>query len=74
MHTTMTDLQTFANVLERADITSRTDDGAFLTVTGRHPILGCVAMVQGFTNASIVSETPLDVLELEQIFIDLDGA
>lgn len=50
-------LQTFADILEHVAVTSRTDDGAVLTTTGRHPVLGHVVMVQGPFSASIVSET-----------------
>lgn len=54
-----TDLETFANVLEHVDVTSRTNDGVFLTTTGRHPVLGPVVMVQDPFKTVILSETEI---------------
>lgn len=56
MHTCQITLQHFADVLELTSVTSRQDDGMFMTTTGHHPELGAVTLVQGFTLNTLVSE------------------
>lgn len=53
-------LETYCDIHEDMLIASATDTGSFLTITGEHPTLGHVVIVQGImsTDVLLISEFP----------------
>ncbi|MHB2165718.1 hypothetical protein [Alsobacter sp. R-9] len=62
MHLETITLETWADLNDRMDIRHRHDDGTTLTVTGHHPELGAVVIVQTIDGVALVSEVPVSAL------------
>lgn len=59
MRTTSITLYELASILDRLTVTTSTYAGVFHIISGRHPNLGRITVVQGITDIMMITEEPV---------------